>query len=939
MSSIGSPSPFFLAGKKAYQVERSLRFNSGDNPELTRTPSGAGNRKTWTLSFWVKISDDDLGSHGFLFSTGANSSNKVQINIESSNRLTFEAKSGGSTQAYIRPSNNLRDISAWYHFVIRVDTTDSTSTNRIKIYINGTQQTDLALSTFPSQHTEFEWNKAQEHNIGKRTYSSNYFNGYFTEINFIDGQAYDPSYFGETDAVTGQWNPKKYVGSYGTNGFYLNFSDNSGTTATTLGKDSSGNGNNFTPNNLSVYDSMPDTPTNNFAVMNPLTNYSGLTQGNLRFNNYNDSAGNRSTQATIALPKSGKWYWEARYSESTGQISTKYFGVSQIQMNTGYITAPYVYYDGGNGVLRNGNSSDNVNGKQVWYNGTGVPAVLAIAVDVDNNSVEYFHNGSSQGTIPLPTLTSSQEYFFTWANTSGGSSSNLNDTFNFGADSTFQGQETSGGNTDANGIGDFKYAPPSGHLALCSANLPDPTIKLPNKHFGTLTYSGNGGTQSITGLDFAPDWVWSKRRSASSSHYLSDTIRGVHKILFSELTGAEYDGTSNNDGVDSFDSNGFTFNNGTYVADYNASGSTYVGWNWNAGDTDGKTYTVKVVSDGGNKYRFDNFGTSAVTLDLAEGGTYIFNMDDASNATHPFSIGTAANGTVYTSGITYFLDGVSKTYSEYTSGFAAATTRRLHITVPASAPVLYYWCSVHSGMGGQINTNSSLGSSNFDGTLQSTVKVNATAGFSIVTYTRNGSSITVGHGLGVAPKIYLRKRRDSTDNWIAYNTILDGSMDYLVLNSTDTKQDSSLTVPTSTKFYDDGSGNMVVYAFSEVEGYSKFGSYTPNQNDDGPFVFTGFRPRWILLKSVGNIYGGGSPFSGNWYILDTARSSFNVAASTLATASSNAEDNAWGSDGIMDILSNGFKIRTDSLGINATLSGSFIYLAFAESPFKNARAR
>ena len=224
-----------------------------------------------------------------------------------------------------------------------------------------------------------------------------------------------------------------------------------------------------------------------------------------------------------------------------------------------------------------------------------------------------------------------------------------------------------------------------------------------------------------------------------------------------------------NENFSAFLNNGFTvgYNSGWYVNGTPSGSSTQVAWNWNAGDTDGKTYTVTVVSDSGNKYRFDGFGTSAVTLDLAEGGTYIFNMDDSSNATHPFSIGTAANGTVYTSGITYFLDGVSKTYSQYTSGFASATTRRLHITVPASAPVLYYWCSVHSGMGGQINTNSTLGSSNFDGTIQSTVKANLTAGFSIVSYTGNETAgATFGHGLGIIPRVVLVKRRAASEDWI-----------------------------------------------------------------------------------------------------------------------------------------------------------------------------
>tara|TARA_A100001015_G_scaffold241735_1_gene276056 strand:- start:22 stop:717 length:696 start_codon:yes stop_codon:yes gene_type:complete len=221
----------------------------------------------------------------------------------------------------------------------------------------------------------------------------------------------------------------------------------------------------------------------------------------------------------------------------------------------------------------------------------------------------------------------------------------------------------------------------------------------------------------------------------------------------------------------------------------------------------------------------------------------------------PLENGTHGGGSEYTTGVT----------TAGTPGQAGAYTQ---IVVAASAPTLYYYCTNHSGMGGAVNTNSTLGSSNFDGTIQSTVKANASAGFSIVTYTRNGSNITVGHGLGVAPNIYIRKRRDSSDSWIAYNTILDGSMDYLVLNSTDAKVNSSLTVPTSTKFYDDGSGNMVVYAFSEVAGYSKFGSYTGNGNADGTFVFTGFRPAWVMIKRS-------SASGNNWEVRDIKRDPFN----------------------------------------------------------------
>ena len=900
----------------AYTVDRSLRFNSGDNPELTRTPSGAGNRKTWTLSFWVKISDDDLGSHGFLFSTGANSSNKVQINIESSNRLTFEAKSGGSTQAYIRPSNNLRDISAWYHFVIRVDTTDSTSTNRIKIYINGTQQTDLALSTFPSQHTEFEWNKAQEHNIGKRTYSSNYFNGYFTEINFIDGQAYDPSYFGETDAVTGQWNPKKYVGSYGTNGFYLNFSDNSGTTATTLGKDSSGNGNNFTPNNFSVSagagnDSVEDTPTNNWCTLNPLAM---RTNGNVTPSNGNLDASFGSSSGGIAgtfAVSSGKWYWEITITATSsaridiGVIDDTFETYNGThRYNPGIDSKSYAYTSLG---TKYNNNTDTSYGATYTTND-----VIAIALDLDNGTITFYKNNVSQGQA-FSGLTGG----FLPGVGDGNSSGTHSISANFGQRA-------------------FAYTPPTDFKALNSANLPDPTILLPNKHFEPLIYTGNSNTsRDITGLQFQPDWVWIKRRSATANHRSLDSVRGSTKEIYPNRTFAESTFT----GISSFNSDGFTL--ATADPNYNLNTATYVAANWNAGDTDGKTYTVKVHDfSGNNRYIFDDFQTQAVTLDLAEGGTYIFNMDDSSNASHPFMIGTTANDntTAFGSGIVYKLDGVVKTFAQYHAGFAAATTRRLEFTIPASTNNLFYFCYAHSGMGGAINTNSTLGSSNFDGSRQATTKVNTSSGFSIISWTGTGSNLTVGHGLGVAPKVYIVKARTGSSgcDWFVYHKVI-GATHNLRLNTSNasgaasdlfnnTEPTSSVLSIGSSSCINENNGTYITYAFSEVAGYSKFGSYIGNGSSNGTFVFTGFRPAWVMIKRTDIV--------GSWWIHDAKRNTFNVVDNYFFADTDAAElsfDN-------LDFLSNGFKLRLATYQPN-TSGGTFIYMAFAESPFKNARAR
>ena len=886
-----------------FTVDRSLRFNDGDSPNLARTPSGDGNKKKWTWSSWIKISAN--GTLQTLFSVRSGNRQST-IFLKANGQLQyFSEDSGGTTQANLKTDALLRDPSAWYHVVVHLDAANTTG----KIYLNGVEQS-LEVST-AVVNTDHNFNTTLEHLIGNEPSQSNYFDGYMAEVNFIDGQALTPSSFAETNSTTGQWNPKDTSGlTFGTNGFRLQFADNSGTTATTLGKDTSGNGHNFTPNNFSVSagennDSVEDTPTNNWCTLNPLDpDAKTLSEGNLK------CVGSTGFMAgSNFIVTSGKWYMEVKYVS----------GTSNHQWSIGFSSPDRSYLRlvrGGDGEL-----TPNTGTVAVTF---ADPDVIMVALDVDNGKWYIGKNGSYMlsgdpvnGTGFVHSgLSSSEGFMLCMINNTGDGSQTI--AANFGQ----QG---------------FTYTPPTDFKALNSANLPDPTILLPNNHFNTVLYTGNSSNgHAITGVGFQPDWTWIKARTDVRTHSLIDAVRGAGKILSSNNTNAEYtDATA----FASFDSDGFTV--GTSENYINNSSHTYVGWNWNAGDTDGKTYTVKVVDDSGNKYRFDDFGTSAVTLDLAEGGTYVFDQSDSSNATHPLRFYTAADktGGEYTTGVT-------------TAGTPGSSGAYTQIVVAASAPTLYYQCSSHAGMGGQVNTNSTLGSSNFDGTIQSTCKVNASAGFSIVTYTGNGTGgATIGHGLGVTPQVTIIKNRTtSSRDWIVNHPNLTSGK-VLFLNSTSSELTNGGGTPTTftstTIRLDSGSSgllginhssdNYVMYTFSEVAGYSKFGSYTGNGSTDGVFVHLGFKPAWVMVKR-----SSATSASSGWLIFDKKRNTFNQVSNKLAADSSQEENDAStiGSPGANDVdfLSNGFKTRAINAGTNVS-GDTYIYLAFAEAPFRNARAR
>ena len=449
------------------------------------------------------------------------------------------------------------------------------------------------------------------------------------------------------------------------------------------------------------------------------------------------------------------------------------------------------------------------------------------------------------------------------------------------------------------------------------------TIDNPELYFQTKTYTGNGSTQSITldgSEDMQPDWIWIKDLDNAYSHLLVDSVRGNTKTINSNENSAE---DTASDRVTSFDSDGFSL--GSYIGS-NKSSSNVISWNWLAGGTaPAITYSVKVVSDSGNKYRFDDFGTSAVTLDLQEGGTYTFDQSDSSNSGHPLRFSTTSNGThgggsEYTTGVT-------------TTGTPGSSGAKTVITVAASAPTLYYYCTQHSGMGGQANTNSTFGSSNFNGSIQSTVSANTTAGFSIVSYIGTGANATIGHGLQSVPKWIFTKDRSNSNALYVYHVGI-GNTHGLRLSTNDAKEDDATlwndTTPTSSVFSvgsntgtNRSSDPIIAYCFTEKKGYSKFGSYTGNGNNDGTFVYTGFKPAWVIVKRSDDLH--------HWWIWDRKLNPTNLVNKFVyANRNDGQNTDTWG-----DFLSNGFKLRMTYSGGNSS-GGTYTYMAFAESPFVNS---
>lgn len=825
------PTSAIPAGSTGYDIDNSLRFNDDSNHYMERTPSSDGNRRTWTVSFWCKRGN--LGhvvpNHQYII-FGANNNDARICFTEDDSHDGFRVVESQRFELITRGKK--RDTAQWYHFVVQYDSTQGTSSNRIKIYQNGTRipagSPHWHIENYPSQNLEsrlFTDDIVQQ--IGRSPqYTNRRWDGYLAEVHYVDGQALTSADFGEVDEDWGHWKPKKYTGSYGTNGFYLDFSN-----ASSLGNDKAGS-NNWTVYNLSTHDQVTDSPTNNWCTWQPThldRNESNHTwsEGSLKVVENGGGGYWRESFSTFEIPKTGKWYMEFYHVSGNAHIGiTTGPGATVLDYND-VVKAGHAFWDydatqGGEIYFKNSSGSTTVSQP-------GAQSNVVYAISVDAGTVKFWKSNSVVHTFTQKTTDYDPPVHAMVQMYSGATW-----VANFGQDHTFAGAKSGGSNAqDAEGYGSFYYTPPSGHKALCAKNLDDPAIK-PEDHFHQHAYiqtgSTNNGTVQTVTTPASNGLVWIKNRSYSNANATFDILRGGSKLM-----------------------------------------------NWAGTDAD------ETVGGG------ITFGTTSYTIGNDSGG-YGFN---------------------------------NRTGDKY---------------------IAHSWKANGSG------------SSNTSGTINSTVSANTAAGFSIVSYTGNGSSNqTIGHGLSSAPEFIMVRNTPSghalrtahrffnqRSNPFHYQGLMNSSSG----SNADTRSWQD-TAPTSTKFYvgtdtdtNESGQPHIAYCWHSVEGYSRIGEYMgAGQDNGGAFVHCGFEPAFVLVKNISH--------SGNWAVQNRSDYLANngVDMGTCGNHDSNQinpylywNSNSGNSTGHgFDFYSNGFKVRNYN---NDWGNGGhhYFYMAFAKRPWKYSNA-
>jgi hypothetical protein len=929
--------PLSVSGVSAYNLTKSLRFK-GVNSRLSRTNSVAGANAPWTFSTWVKRGK--LGALQYIYAGGTGTVSYIAF--DSSDRLTVVSNS----IAIFTTTDVFRDPSAWYHIVVRKEgTTSGTWT----LYVNGVT---IATGTGDAGSGN-GLNATGITYIGSGT--SNYFDGYLADTQLVSGTALAATSFGETDATTGVWKPIDYTGSYGSaNGFHLTYTDT-----------------NVTPTYVNTATALQNTASTTITVNVP----TGTATGDLLILTVISGSATWTTPAGwtvwLASANNRAIYYKTASSEPASYTVTQNSTTTASACMLAYRNAAIDVM----GTITAGNTSPNT-----------ADAITTTA----NNAIVFNYVAGNTGSLSFSTPagytslasdsdTTSPSYnlFYTIQTTAGGTGT-VTTTFGSGnARSTLFSIKpiTTGLGIDSSGLGTLWTTT---NISLTAGTTYDSMTDVPtltsatdanycvlnpintlttattaqngNLSFATTTTAGNTAVGSI-GMS-SGKWYWEAETSAQTT----TSRAGVYGTAAS----AVYSFAANNTVY------GFRFNADAGTLDYTTDGSSFT--SLATGLTSGPYFPYFFSSSNISRTISVNFGQRPFTYTPPTGYVRLntYNLPDS----------TIKKGNAYMDATLYTGTGASRTITNagaFRPDLVWVKTRSVvenhnwadsvrgsdkyifsNLTDAESTGVVQKVTSFNSngfGLGTNTSTNASgttfvawqwqagqgSTSSNTNGSVTSTVSVNATAGFSIITWTGTGTDPTsIGHGLGVAPKVIIIKNRSSAQAFIVATTIVDGSYDVLALNSTAVKVDVTQSSPTSTVFTlgtsaaVNGSGNsMIAYAWAEIAGFSKFANYTGNGSTNGPFVYTGFRPKFVMVKRSDNVTAA------NWYMEDSSRNTSNPTGLDLQANLTNAEAN---NSPVFDFLSNGFKLRTTLVGSNAS-GGNYIYMAFAETPFKNSLAR
>jgi hypothetical protein len=770
-----------------YPIDQSIRFNRSDSAYLTRTPSSASNRRTFTLSFWWKMCTLPSTTSGGYRIIQAGS---TEFGWSDTNNNLYLLDGGTIFQT----SQVFRDPSAWQHIVLAVDTTDATAGNRIKLYINGSEVTNFASGPSVSLNFDFDINNTVAQNIGKE--GANYIGAYVAEFHSVDGTQLDATSFGETND-NGVWIPKAYSGSYGTNGFYLKGQDSAD-----LGNDSSGNGNDFTSSGLTSDDQVSDSPTLNFPVISPIDRQSGsnavLSDGNLKFTN-NNTATSVDARATFALPKGqGKWYFEME-ADILGQsgVNREFIGIVSTEWRLDSGSGGDAFWTSADGFSFSTAGSKGNNGSLTSYGSAwSAGDIIGCAVDLDNNKIWWSINN-------------------TWQN-SGNPATGTNAAFtSLSSDVTYAPAFAVDYGTGVSQIianfgqtGGLTYTPPTGFSQIDSSTLPEPTIKDGSAYFQASLYTGNGtaigsGGNAVTQSDnsvFQPDLVWIKERNDVTDHALYDAVRGATEDLVSNTTNAE---TTQSEGLTTFDSSGFTVGN---LAKVNTNSDTYVAWQWLAGNGtsangDGDiSSTVSVNTTAGfSIVSYTGNGSASQTVGHGLGVTpTTVIIKPRSRADHWLVSNWESDVTAFTEKMKLNAnEAASSSSNQITSGSSTTFTIGSDINVNGSGEtyIAYVWSEVE--------------------------------GFSkLGTYTGNGSSDGPFLWCGFRPAFLIGKRTNTTGYWYmkdsvrgAYN--VNAPLLYADLSNAEANDYNVDFVSNGVKIRDtdnslNGSGSTIIFmAFAE----------------------------------------------------------------------------------------------------------------------------